>query len=226
MRKEYLPLASILMATLLFTSCASTLPVNSYYEKAGTLKKGGVEISGSATRYSVSHFDRTEFNSQGGGFRAGYGVSERFDLKLRYEKQKVSTNFDGRLREYNMISLVPKYALLPGRISIMLPVSRFSNKNQSYDTRYSEKYTSVSPVLLFTLTDRKKLADVTMGLKSDFLFGTEESTWYGGGFIGAGFSTNLDKWSIRPEIGFSRSSSNETFWNYGVGLQFAISRRK
>lgn len=210
----------------MFTSCASTLPVNSYYEKAGTLQKGGIEISGSATRYSVTHYDRTEFSNQGGGFRAGYGISDRFDLKLRYEKQKFSTNFDGRLKEFNMVSLVPKYALLPGRISIMMPLSWYKNTNESYGTKYNEKYTSVAPVLLFTLTNRKNIADLTMGIKSEFLFGKEESTWYGGGFIGAGLSTNLNKWAIRPELGLSRNSNKEAFWNYGIGFQWMISHRK
>lgn len=225
MKKTLFSLVSVVLLAVLLTSCASTLPVNSYYEKAGTLQKGGVELMGSVTGYSVSHYGRTEAASKGGGLRAGYGVSDRFDLKLRYEHQSVTSNFDGRLKESSMISIVPKYAAVPGVISLAMPISWYSNRNEAYEVKYRETYTALSPMLLFTFTGTSNRADLTMGLKSDLIFG-KESTMYIGSFIGAGFSSDLDKWAIRPEIGVSTALSREYFWNFGIGFQWMLPKKK
>jgi hypothetical protein len=68
-------------------------PVNNQYEKAGTLKKGNLELSGNYTRYSASGGGGTESTNNNMGFRVGYGLSDKFDLKLRYERLSPTNGF-------------------------------------------------------------------------------------------------------------------------------------
>src|SRR5688572_12205374 len=115
-------------------SCAFA-PVNNQYEKAGTLKKGNLELAGSLTGYSfVVPGDGTTANTNY-GFRAGYGISDRFDLKLRYERLIPSNNFSvedisGIITDINFFSLVPKIALIPEKLSFLVPISHYSYKTE------------------------------------------------------------------------------------------------
>src|SRR6187397_2950944 len=77
-----------------FFSCAFA-PVNNQYEKAATLKQGNFELSGSFSEYSDGGVGGTESTNRNFGFRAGYGVSDKFDLKLRYERLMPSDGFGG-----------------------------------------------------------------------------------------------------------------------------------
>lgn len=74
----------VALSTLLF-ACAFA-PVNNQYEKAGTLKKGNVELSGSFTGYRAIETAGSINTNNNLGFRAGLGISDKFDLKFRYER--------------------------------------------------------------------------------------------------------------------------------------------
>ncbi|MGZ8549561.1 MAG: hypothetical protein ACXWV2_02820, partial [Chitinophagaceae bacterium] len=61
--------------------------------------------------------------------------------------------------------------------------------------------------------------------KLDFLFEVDddsESNTFFGATIGAGFSTNLSRWSIRPEIGLSTELGDARYLSYGVGFQWIL----
>lgn len=208
-----------------FCSCSSMLPVNSYYEKAGTLQKGNTEISGHATGYSVSHFDRTEQTSNSYGLRVGHGITDKLDLKFRYENQSYTRNFDNRLKSVQYFSFIPKYAVEQGRLSLLLPISTYFTRYEIEGNTYKENYASLTPMVIYTLTNRSNKADLSLGMKYDLIFGQEGNSFFGG-FLGAGFSSNLDKWAIRPEVGVSLADRKETYWNYGIGLQFILPRSK
>lgn len=76
-----------------------------------------------------------------------------------------------------------------------------------------------------TLTSRNNKVDFTGDTKADFIFGEVSNTFFGGLF-GAGFSSDLDKWALRPEIGISFADDMQTFMNYGLGLQIVLPTRK
>ena len=223
--KPAFKLPLLLLAAIFLTSCSSMLPVNSYFEKAGTLQKGATEISGHATGYSVSHFERTDKVSGNYGFRVGHGVTDRLDMKFRYENQTYTSNFDNRLKSVQYVSFVPKFAVEQGKLAVALPISTYFTKYEIEGTTYKETYASITPWVIYTATTRSNKADLSLGMKYDLIFGGEGNTFFGG-FLGAGFSSNLDKWAIRPEVGVSLSDRKVTYWNYGIGLQFILSKRK
>ncbi len=215
----------VLLAALLLSSCSSMLPVNSYFEKAGTLQKGVTEVSGHVTGYSVSHFDRTDKAASQYGLRIGHGITDRFDMKFRYEQQTYTTHFDYRLKKVQYFSFVPKYAVEPGKLALAIPFSVYYGQYEVEGNVYKKNYTSVTPWIIYTATARSKRADLSLGMKYDLVFG-EEGNAFWGGFVGAGFSSNLDKWAIRPEVGVSLATRKETYWNYGIGLQLMLAKKK
>lgn len=212
--------------SLCLFSC-SFVPVNNQYEKAGTLKKGNLELNGNFTGNRVTvHGDAAGVNNNV-GFRVGYGISDKFDLKLRYERLMPVKGIDDEFKGASYYSIVPKFSMVPGKLALLVPLSHYTYKENLDGTETKEILNSIAPQFLYTLTGVKKKTDLTFGLKADFLFGGDGEGDGGGAVIpgltiGAGFSNNLDKWAVRPELGASFLGGG-AFLNYGIGLQFIIS---
>jgi acetyltransferase-like isoleucine patch superfamily enzyme len=77
--------------------------------------------------------------------------------------------------------------------------------------------------MLYTFTNRKNTADFSLGVKADCFFGGGVSV-FAGTTIGAGFSTDLNKWAVRPEVG-AMFIGDGAFLSYGIGLQFIIPKK-
>src|SRR5688572_23022553 len=110
----------IFSASVCIISCVSVAPVNNHFEKAGTLQKGNVELAGHYTTYNARVEGESEAANDNIGFRFGYGVSDNFDLKFRYERlipAYISDEFNGA----NYISVVPKFSLKKNTIAFLLP---------------------------------------------------------------------------------------------------------
>lgn len=212
----------LLFSTLLF-SCAFA-PINNQYEKAGTLKKGNVELSGNYTSYNIAGSK----SNDNVGFRAGYGISDKFDIKIRYEHLIIPARgyddgFDNKIKGINYVSVIPKIALLPEKLSLLIPLSHYSYRSLSNGIETKEYLNSVAPLLLYTLSNAKNKSDFTMGLKADYLFGG--GTVLPGATIGAGFSNDLRKWAIRPEVG-AIFIGGGAILSYGIGFQFILPGNK
>lgn len=210
------------------SSCASLLPVNHQYEKAGTLGKGGVELSGHVTKYDVSHFGRTETSNKNYGLRAGYGVSDRFDLKMRYERMAFSSNFDNRLRDADYFSLVPKFALIPRQLSVMMPLSVYIARDTAEGKEFRRTVKSIAPQAVVSFTNRTNKFDLSFMPKMDFLVEdgyNSQSDFFVGMSVGAGFSADLDRWAIRPEIGYSSNGQKARYLSYGIGVQIFLRKK-
>lgn len=223
--------------SLVLFSCAFA-PVNNQYEKAGTLKKGNIELSGNYTRYSGSGGGETISTNNNLGFRAGYGISDKFDLKLRYERlaptngfgldlfdEDVNDDADGKIKAISYYSIVPKFALIPEKLSLLIPISHYSFQEE-IEGEENGNLNSIAPQLIYTLSNSKNKTDFSFGLKADCLFGNGG----GGGVllgttIGAGFSSDLSKWAVRPEVGASFLGGG-AFLSYGIGLQLILVKKK
>ena len=225
--KSVLTFLLFFFSSCVLFSCAFA-PVNNQYEKAGTLKKGNLELSGNFTGYNIGGVN-TNNNL---GFRAGYGVTDKFDLKVRYERLIPGDDFEeddyftnGDLKGVNYFSIVPKFALISEKLSLLIPISHYSFTEEVDGKENNGTLNSIAPQLIYTLTNRKNKSDLSFGLKADGLFNGDG----GGGVllgttIGAGFSTDLSRWAIRPEVGASFIGGG-AFLSYGIGLQFIISKK-
>lgn len=213
-------------------SCAFA-PVNNQFEKAGTLKKGNVELAGSFSDYSAGGLGGTEHTNSNFGLRAGYGITDKFDLKLRYERLVPRDGFggedvfdEGDIRAVNYFSIIPKVSLIPQKLSLLVPLSQYSYKEETDGKKIDRAFNSISPQIIYTLTGAKNKSDFSFGLKADCLLGNNG----GGGVLlgttlGAGFSSDLDKWAVRPEVG-ALFIAGGAYVSYGVGLQFLVTKNK
>jgi hypothetical protein len=231
MKQKNLLLATSLFASLPFFSCVTVAPVNTSYEKAGTLGKGNVELSGNYTHYIVSGGGESEAINNNYGFKVGYGLSNKFDLKLRYEKLlPVDQEPDSKFK-VNYVSVIPKVSLIDRKLSFLMPVSRYNFKDEGPDGKKLKDHSySIAPQIIRTFTSKTNQADFSFSLKGDYIINSGEDTendFLLGFNVGAGFSNNLDKWAIRPEVGYLFKPGGDIgFWNMGVGLQFILPTSK
>lgn len=76
------------------------------------------------------------------------------------------------------------------------------------------------------MTNKKNTADVSFGLKADYLFSDGGGSALFGATVGAGFSSDLNKWAIRPEVGILSFGGGVSFLSYGIGIQFILPNQK
>jgi hypothetical protein len=226
--KKNLLLAAAAIPALFLISCATVAPVNTSYERAATLGKGGLELAGSYTHYSFSGDGESAATNNNFGGKVGYGISDKMDLKLRYEKL-VPVGLDDSKFKANYISVIPKYSIVNKKFAFLLPLSRYNFKEESEagETFKDHNY-SIAPQFIGTFTNKSNQADLSFSLKGDLIIGSEGSNEFLMGFSGgAGISSNLDKWAIRPEVGYLfKPGESGGFWNMGVGLQVILPTTK
>lgn len=218
--------------SVFLVSCAFA-PVNNQYEKARTLKKGNVELAGSFSGYSITGGGGSENTNTNFGFRAGYGITDKFDLKIRYERLLPDDGYgskdifdEGNITGVNYYSIVPKFSLIADKLSLLIPLSHYSFKKELDGKKTNGTLNSIAPQIIYTITGEKNKSDFSFGLKADGFFGDGG----GGGVLlgitmGTGFSSDLTRWAIRPEVGASFIGGG-AFLSYGVGLQLLLHNKK
>ena len=148
-------LAALVIAGFYLHSCTTVAPVHATYEKAATLGKGDLELSGHYTNYRWEG----ETTNNNIGFKAGIGISENADIKIRYEKLMLPDEAQESDIKINYMSVIPKFSLVPDKLSIFRPAPRL---------RPIRKYPSDLSFLLPTFTRYSMFID---GEKSTVLEG-------------------------------------------------------
>jgi len=219
------------LSVLLLLCCAScgVVPINNTFEKAGTLKKGNVEAAGNISTYSDMSWTwngnntKYRFGIKNVGARLGIGLSDNTDLKFRYEHM-VTSNLEG-FKSMSYFSIVPKFALTADEFSLLVPISVYNYRNDNWSNESNGTTGSIAPQLLYTFTNAKRNADLTLGVKGDVLFGGGGAILLFGSSLGAGFSSDLNKWAVRPEVAITFLNSALT-WSYGIGFQYTIPKSR
>jgi len=213
MKKNYnlktLTCGSIAMISviLLLSSCISMAPVNSTFESAKTLSKGQFELQGHYSKYTYREKSEeagiattNEASNANVGVRVGYGISDRLDLKLRYERLKPLLQEDkDQVDRINYFSLTPRYNILKDYISGGVELGLYKTTVKDAESGdYSESAFVISPRLAFTYPSTPYF-DLTLTSKLDIF--TEGSGNYLGLNLGCGLSSDMNVWSLRPEAG-------------------------
>ena len=184
---------------------------------------------GHYTHYIISGDGSAPINNNY-GFRVGYGVSEKFDLKARYEKLVPVDQEEDTKVKANYISLVPKLSLKDRKLALLMPISRYNLKAVSSGETQKEYAYSIAPQVIRTYTSKTNMADFSISVKGDYIIHSDpeaENDLLFGFTLGAGFSNNLDKWAIRPEAGYLfKPGEGIGFWNLGVGFQLVLPTHK
>ena len=189
-------------------SCVA--PLNTTMESARTLRKGETEVMGSYARYvGVADGESNAVNNNV-GLRFGYGISDPLDIKFRYVR--LFSTIDEEDTDANYLAVAPKYSLKEDRVAITAPIGAYFAQDES--TWFT------SPQVILTHPFPSNKVDITFASKVDFYFEKESDPTVGLN-LGAGFSNNLDLWSIRPEVGYMFSTAKGRdggYWAFGVGV--------
>jgi hypothetical protein len=149
------------------------------------------------------------------------GVSKLFDVKLTYSRLFYDKWKDG----VNLFQVSPKLGKANGRVGLSLPFSIFFKKNE-YNAEYGvekyESYYGLSPRLIMTVV-QNRIFELNITPMAEFLFdkGAQSISIFGLD-IGTAFSSNFDKWSVRPEGGFCFMAWNADVFYWSIGISGAF----
>lgn len=195
--------------TLLLTQCI--VP----YESARMLPAGATEVKAAFSHGSDHYEGESESLSNNFGLGVGYGISDHLNLKVRYERIAVADS-DGE--GINYLAFGPKYAIVPDYVAVMMPLGVYFGDGEST--------WGIHPGLLFTLPAKNQRVEGTFGVRTDIFF--EEGTEMLVGFnIGLGLSQDLERWAIRPDLGFVINPGEKgSILTLGVGVSYNITGRR
>jgi hypothetical protein len=206
-----------LFALLMLASCSAPSCFNASYESARMLKKGTFDARGHAN-LNIAHAKESEVSevfstsSIALGVGLGYGISDKFNVKF---------NTAYNMLGIGMIELSPKVSIIEGKIAAALPLALYFSEG-------SGATTVLKPQIWLTLPAKDNKKEVTLGLKSEMNFQDLKQTSLGI-TLGGGFSSDLDKWSIRPEIGLaflaSQPSDGQVI-TLGIGANYVFPNKK
>ncbi len=198
---------------LFMTSCI--VPVNTSLESARTIGAGKIEATASYASYSATAEGESATINNNLGLRVGVGVSDRFDLKVRYIRLMSQLGDGDESPDVNYLSIAPKFSLSENRWAITVPGGLYfaTVDGEAESTWFA------SPRIIFTHPFPNDKVELSASGKVDIYF--EEDAEPAVGFtIGGGFSSDLTKWAIRPEIGFlfnTESDAETSSVHFGIG---------
>jgi opacity protein-like surface antigen len=177
------------------------------YESARMLPKGGAEVKTALTHVRERYEGEGDKLNNGFGLGLGYGVTDRVNLKVRYERISV----EGSL---NYFAFGPKIALKPNKVALLVPFGAYFEDGESE--------WGMHPAVLFTNSKNNKV-ETTLGLRADVFF-EEDADLLLGLNLGFGLSQDLNRWAIRPDIGLTFNPGEKGFfWTLGAGAEYRFS---
>jgi hypothetical protein len=140
-----------------------------------------------------------------GGLQVAYGLSDKVDLRARYEV----VGADGWGRGYSVIGLGAKFGIIEDKLAFYLPLGRAIGDGTTNTW-------SLQPTALMTLPIIQEKIEVTLAPKyiASFCQGCAN---YGAANLGFSLSSDVTKWAIRPEYGLLFNPESD-----GVIGQFSI----
>jgi hypothetical protein len=169
------------------------------------------------------------------GIRLGFGIVKHFDVRLCYSRgiynQHVFTDWsEWEDLKLNNITIVPKVSLGNEVVAFRLPCT-FSIYRDEYTGKLNLNYTMSSCLAISAHIRQYVEFSLSPSLGMTLYNGGHDSFFFAGGSFGMAFSSNLKKWSVRPEVYgsveipaiFSISGSvGEQVYGYGLSASFNL----
>jgi len=206
------------------------------FDGARTLRQAQLEITPFA---SGSYYHATNRTATGylGGIRAGIGISKKFDLRVAYGygDYNAAVSYHYLKSRQQVVTLEPKFSFLNGHLSFQVPVGLIFSKANRSSFWLQPGITGslrIKEFMEFNLTTSIEI--VTPGVYSHAgvsLMGGFDPDFDPilGGNFGLAFSSNLRRWSVRPE-GFLYfplgQYSHNMFYGWAVAFTYNIDLTK
>jgi hypothetical protein len=199
---------AVALPALLAAGC---VPYLADQQNARILPPGDVELTPSFSYVSFSADGENEHIQDQFGIRAGYGLSRTAELRATAER--ISLAGESGSDAFTMVGVGVKFGFVPDRLALYIPVGVVLGEN----LETSETWT-VAPTLLVSWRGSPNF-ELTPSLKAIYPFASEDPELFLGFHLGAGISTNLDRWALRPEVGIVKNPGDEgTTWGLTIGL--------
>ena len=196
-----------MLLSALLTGCFA--PINSTFESAKMLDKGQIGLQCNYSKYYGEFFEGNSKNLNNNfGFGIGYGISNQFNMKFRYERISTKTTIEIFDEEFsiNYIELSNKFQVKQDKMSLSIPLGIYLFGG--------EPLILLDPRFFFTLRGNEKF-ELNLIPKIHIFIG-DGINFRPGINLGLGFSSNLNEWAIRPEIGF------DGYFTIGVGVNYYL----
>ena len=192
-------LPSLVFVTLLFfalvlvTGCAS---VFSDLQSAKLVSKGRFEATPSFSSVYFSEDGDRDHVQNHLGLQAAYGMGNNIDLRVRSER--IATDADGGdpFAAY-VLGFGPKTGIVKDKVALYLPVG-FAFGGDIEDVSETWEF---HPTLLFTRSTGNHF-ELNPSAKALIPLTNEDADVQVALNLGIGISADLQKWVVRPELGF------------------------
>jgi hypothetical protein len=185
------------------------LPPAANLQDARVMDKGQVRLTGFWSNLESAGAGGEELADEYGGL-IGIGGGSETEFQLRIERLALPDEGEG----YEFISFGPKIGVIEDRLAVLVPVG----VNVGEDVEWLETI-QIHPALLGSIPLSRNF-EINSAAKLIFPINGSMVIWLNFG-LGFGISTDLERWAILPEVGYSRcldESEIEPVFNYGIAL--------
>lgn len=205
----------LLAAAPILLLSGACVPFVADQQSARLLEPGHVEVTPSFSSVSFSAEGETEHVQNQFGLRFGYGASPNVEVRGLYERVRLDEDVRLDDTDVNLLGAGVKVGLVRDQLALFLPVGvAFGG-----DVDSGETWTFV-PTLLATWRAAPAL-EFNPSIKALYPFAIEDPELFLGFHLGAGISTDMDRWAFRPEVGAVINPGDEgTTWGWAVGFSF------
>ena len=141
----------------------------------------------------------------------GIGLSDQTELQFRFDHFDFTDSDAG----WDFVSVGAKVRLIEDRLALVLPFGMYAHDGIEWSTA------QIHPGAIGTL-QAGQYAEISASGKVLFPFDQDNLIWLSLG-IGVGLSTDLNRWSILPEIGYSvclDESEVDPVFSYGFSFVY------
>lgn len=184
-------------------------PVFSELQSARTAGKHNIEATPSFSSVTLTDNGNTNGVQNHAGLQLGWGLTNEFDLRLRYEYIWLKGN--GNDGGTSVLGLGPKFGVVKDRLAFSIPVGRAFGYNSSNTWELHPTVLFTQPVIMDKLEltlSGKYLAQLRNEANNKIAFN-----------LGMAVSTGLSRWAIRPEYGILVDpGSSAYFSHFSIGV--------
>jgi hypothetical protein len=162
------------------------------------------------------------------GLKVGIGIANHFDLKLSYSRGFYKFDSESKLEDskVNNICIMPKASFLKGHMAFQLPFTMMVTNVNYYDDNKTEIYYLLCPRIIGSIHYKQYVECSLSPFLDVYIPGHgNDPAYFIGSNLGFAFSSDLKRWSVRPEgfISYYMPKSGEENYKivyYGWGLAF------
>ncbi|MET0551695.1 MAG: hypothetical protein ABW221_01565 [Vicinamibacteria bacterium] len=197
---------SVLAVAVLATGACA--PVFSDLQSARMLPKGAVEVTAHGTSTWFGDDDESEHVQNHFGVQLGTGVTERVEVRARYERILVGD--DGSA---NLLAIGPKIGLVEDRLALSVPVALAFSGDE--DAEGTTVHTQPGLIATFPVSD---VVELNPSVKYTIPIDDEDGFRGLSLNLGLGLGPRSGKWVVRPEAGVLFGPDDVKYYQASVGL--------